>query len=76
MLPKALRDRLNLKAGAQLRAEVVAGRIELTPVADERQPGITRKGGIAVLSRSGVPVDAAAAIAGEREDSEGRGLKR
>jgi AbrB family looped-hinge helix DNA binding protein len=33
VLPKSARERLNLRGGAQLRADVVAGRIELVPVA-------------------------------------------
>lgn len=76
VLPKAVRERLNLTAGANLRAEVVAGRIELTPVADAQKVELTRKAGIAVLKRTGAKADAAAAIASEREALEERALRR
>lgn len=76
VLPKAVRERLNLTAGANLRAEVVAGHIELTPVADAQKAELTRKAGIAVLKRTGVKADAAAAIASEREALEERALRR
>lgn len=74
VLPKAVRARLNLRGGARLRADVVAGRLELVPVSAE---GVFRKkSGIAVLARTGAKVDAAAALAAERSEQEGRGLRR
>lgn len=76
VLPKAVRERLNLGAGANLRAEVVAGRIELTPVAGKQKAVLTRKAGITVLKRVGAKADAAAAVAAEREALEERALRR
>ena len=76
VLPKAIRERLNLAAGASLRAEVVAGHIELTPTAGAQKTVLTRKGGITVLKRAGTKVDAAAAVAAEREALEERALRR
>lgn len=76
VLPRDLRNRLNLRGGARLRADVVAGHIELVPVAAEDAGVVVRKGGIAVLKRTGVAADAAAAVVGERAAQEGRGLRR
>jgi AbrB family looped-hinge helix DNA binding protein len=76
VLPKAVRERLNLTGGASLRAEVVAGHIELTPIADNEQAVLTRKGNITVLKRTGSPVDAGAAVAAEREALEERASRR
>lgn len=67
VLPKPLRERLNLEAGDRLQVEVVAGRIELTPISGARKPVLVRKGGITVVARTGANVDAAAAVAAERE---------
>lgn len=47
VLPKALRDQLQLKAGAKLRAEVVGGRIELTPEDDDCE--LVEKNGLWVI---------------------------
>lgn len=77
VIPKEVRRRLNLRGGAQLRAAVVAGRIELTPVEDDGEDGqLTRKQGIAVLKRTGNQVDTAAAIEEERNLQAGRGVRR
>jgi len=76
VLPKAVRERLNLTGGANLRAEVVAGRIELTPVAGSQEAVLARKGGVTVLKRTGAKVDAAAAVTTEREALEERALRR
>jgi AbrB family looped-hinge helix DNA binding protein len=76
VLPKAMRERLSLAAGSILRAEVVAGRIELTPVAARAKAALATKAGITVLKRSGAKVDAAAAVAAEREALEERALRR
>lgn len=76
VLPRALRERLNLRGGAQLRADVVAGHIELVPVAAEDAAVVVKKGGLVVLKRTGVVTDAAAAVMSERAAQEGRGLRR
>lgn len=76
VLPKAVRELLNLRAGANLRAEVVAGHIELTPVADVPKAALQRKAGIMVLKRTGAKADAAAAVAGERQALEERARRR
>lgn len=76
VLPKALRESLHLTGGANLRAEVVAGRIELTPIAGAQEAVLTRKAGIKVLKRVGAKADAAAAVAAEREALEERALRR
>lgn len=76
VLPKSIRERLNLAKGASMRAEVVAGRIELTPVESAGETGLSRKAGIAVLRRTGAKADAAAAVAAERDAQAGRGSRR
>ncbi|MEO6080175.1 MAG: AbrB/MazE/SpoVT family DNA-binding domain-containing protein [Steroidobacteraceae bacterium] len=76
VLPRILRERLNLRGGARLRADVVAGHIELVPVAAVENGVVLRKGGIAVLKRTGLAADAAAAVAAERATQEGRGMRR
>jgi AbrB family looped-hinge helix DNA binding protein len=76
VLPKSLRERLSLKGGATLNAEVVSGRVELTPVDATESLPLLRKRGILVLPRAGAPVDAGAAVAAERDDQEERGLRR
>lgn len=76
VLPKAVRERLNLRGGASFRAEVVAGHVELTPVGDEAEAVLTRKSGVMVLKRTGAKVDAAAAVAAERQAQEERGGRR
>jgi AbrB family looped-hinge helix DNA binding protein len=76
VLPKALRQRLNLRGGARLRADVVGGHIELVPVSIAGADVTTAKSGILVLKRTGAKSDAAAAVAAERLDQEERGLRR
>jgi len=76
VLPKEVRQRLNLHGGARLRASVVAGRVELLPISDEDQPATKRKSGMLVLASTGRAVDAAEAVAAERADQEGRGVTR
>ena len=76
VLPKAIRDRLNLANGASMRAEVVAGRIELTPVESVGETGLSRKAGITVLKRTGAKADAAAAVSAERDAQAERGSRR
>jgi AbrB family looped-hinge helix DNA binding protein len=76
VLPKALRERLNLVGGARLRASVVAGRVELVPVESEEQPVICTVDGMKVIAATGRSMSAAAAIDAERTDAETRGLRR
>lgn len=67
LLPTAVRRRLNLRPGAKLMLDVVAGRIELTP-ADSPDAGFTTAAsGRQVLARTGEPLDAAAAVRAERQ---------
>jgi bifunctional DNA-binding transcriptional regulator/antitoxin component of YhaV-PrlF toxin-antitoxin module len=76
VLPKAVRVLLNLSRGAMLRAEVIAGRIELVPVSEHGSDVVVKRGGVSVLKRTGRKVDAAAAVADERAAQEGRGTRR
>lgn len=72
VVPKWVRRQLNLSGGDRLQAAVVGGRIELTPVGGAKEPTLARKAGIMVLGRTGASVDAAAAVAAEREALAGR----
>jgi AbrB family looped-hinge helix DNA binding protein len=65
VLPKAMRERLHLSAGTQLRAQIVADKIELTPQPDT-DVRIERRGKRLVIV-GGPPFDAVAAIKADRE---------
>lgn len=66
VLPKAMRDRLHLRAGTRLKAEMMADRIERTPEADA-DVRIERRGKRMVIV--GGPVfNAADAIKADREE--------
>jgi AbrB family looped-hinge helix DNA binding protein len=76
VLPKTIRERLNLHAGSAFRVDVVAGHIELTPGEEEQPDTLRKKGGIKVLRRRGVTADAASAVRAERDSRQERGLKQ
>jgi AbrB family looped-hinge helix DNA binding protein len=65
ILPKAMRDRLHLSAGTRLKADIVADKIELTPVPDANVR-IERRGKRLVIV-GGPPFDDDAAIKADRE---------
>jgi AbrB family looped-hinge helix DNA binding protein len=75
ILPKAMRERLHLRAGSRLNLEIVADRIELTPAPDTDLK-LVRKGQRLVLARTGVPFDAAAAVRADHEALAARGARR
>lgn len=70
VLPKAFRERLHLRAGDKLSADVVADRIELTPVPDEHVK-LVRKGKRLVMVGAG-PVSVVDAVKAAREEYEER----
>lgn len=72
VLPKALREQLNLKGGARFAAEIVAGRIELTPADDDVQ--LVEVDGMLVIRAPRSTVGAAEAIRADREEQARRGL--
>lgn len=76
VLPKALRERLNLKGSARFAAEIVAGRIELTLADDDCEVVVTEDGFKAIRFRGETQVDAAAAVREDREEQAQRGLRR
>lgn len=75
IIPKAMRERLHLRAGSELQAELIADRIELTPASDP-QARLVRKGKRLVFAKTGVPFDSAAAVRAEHEAMAARGARR
>jgi AbrB family looped-hinge helix DNA binding protein len=75
VLPKAVRERLHLRAGSKLNLEIIADKIELTPAADTDRK-LVRKGKRLVLVKTGVPYDAAAAVRADHEALAARGARR
>jgi AbrB family looped-hinge helix DNA binding protein len=76
VLPKSIRERLNLTSGIQLEARVIGGHIELTPVDAEEATRLVRKRGILVIKGEGVARNAGVAVAAERDSMEERGTRR
>ncbi len=78
VLPSAVRRALNLTAGTRFRLDVVAQRIELTPVpdADPDTCLLVVPGKRTVLRPTGKPSDAAAAVRAERDGQAGRASRR
>ena len=68
VLPKAMRDRLHLRAGSKLSADVIADKIELTPEPNENVR-LVRKGKRMVLAGVRTSGDI---VEGLREDREER----
>ena len=66
VLPKAMRERLHLRKGAKLRADVIGDKIELTPEPDA-DVRIERRGKLMVIV-GGPPFDAVAAIKADRDE--------
>lgn len=75
VLPKSIRDRLHLRTGSILEAEIVSDKIQLTPAANS-DVKMVRKGKRLVLAKTGVPFDAATAIQAEHHSMETLGTKR
>lgn len=76
VLPKPLRERLNLRAGTRFRASGFADRLELAPIADGTDPAVKTKGGVTVLAATGKLADTAVAVAAERTAQAMRGCER
>ena len=76
VLPKPLREKMNLHTGSRLRAEIVADRLELTPLPGDDGVVLKQRSGILVVARTGRKVDAASAVRAIRDEMEERGLKR
>jgi AbrB family looped-hinge helix DNA binding protein len=72
VLPSAVRRLLNLTAGSRLTLDVVAQRIELTPLPDTHDALKIVPGKRTVLRPAGRSFDAAAAVRAER-DAQARG---
>ena len=66
VLPKSIRDRLHLRAGTKLRADIVADKIELTPQPDA-DVRIERRGKRMVIV-GGPAFDARTAIKADRDE--------
>jgi AbrB family looped-hinge helix DNA binding protein len=73
VLPKEVRNRLNLGPGTRLMLDVVAQRIELTPQPQADAELVVTPGKRTVLRPTGKAFDAAAATRAEREAQARRG---
>lgn len=71
VLPKALREKLNLKGGSRFTVEIVAGRIELTPQDDDVQ--LVEVDGLWVVRAPRSTVGVAEAVRADREEQARRG---
>ena len=75
VLPKEVRNRLNLGPGTRLMLDVVAQRIELTPQPQADAELVVTPGKRTVLRPTGKAFDAAAATRAEREAQARRGSR-
>ena len=75
VLPKEVRNRLNLGPGTRLMLDVVAQRIELTPQPQAAAELVVTPGKRTVLRPTGKAFDAAAATRAEREAQARRGSR-
>lgn len=75
VLPKFMRERLHLRAGSKMKADVIGDRIELTPEADEGVK-LVRKGKMLVISGLGKSFGAVAAIKAAREERDEQLVRR
>ncbi len=67
ILPKAIRDRLHLRAGSKVKVDVIADKIELTPQPDENVR-LVRKGKRLIVIGVKGPFDAVEAIKAVRDE--------
>lgn len=67
ILPKAIRDRLHLRAGSKMKVDVIADKIELTPQPDENVR-LVRKGKRLIVIGVKGPFDAVEAIKAVRDE--------
>ena len=67
ILPKAIRDRLHLRAGSKMKVDVIADKIELTPQPDENVR-LVRKGKRLIVIGVKGPFDAVEAIKAARDE--------
>jgi AbrB family looped-hinge helix DNA binding protein len=75
VLPKQVRNRLNLGPGTRLLLDVVAHRIELTPQPQDDAERVVTAGKRTVLRPTGKAFDATSATHAEREAQAGRGSR-
>lgn len=70
VLPKSVRERLQVDGPARFRSEVIGNKVELTLVQDPKAkaPPLHKKRGLLVVACGGKPVDVVEAIRKTRED--------
>ncbi len=76
VIPKELRTTLHLEQSASFRAEVVGGRLELTPIVAEPELTVIQKHGLPVIAKTGERFSAAEAIRQTRGEREKTMLQR
>lgn len=75
VLPRQVREKLHLHAGSKLSLSVVAGKVELTPQA-EQLASVVRKGRRLVIEGIEAPFDAASAVKNLREERNEKLVRR
>ncbi len=75
VLPRQVREKLPPHAGSKLSLAVIAGKVELTPQA-EQLASVVRKGRRLVIDGIEAPFDAAAAVKSSREEHDEKLVRR
>jgi len=70
VLPKPIRQRLGLKGGAVLSAEIIGERLQLTPLDATPRQKLKKKAGLLVVAATGRKSDVSEALQQMREDRE------
>ena len=69
VLPKAVRDRFNLRKGSKIELQTVGDHVELKPVVEEEEVTLLEKNGRLIIpASSDETFDAAEAVRADREE--------
>lgn len=76
ILPKRMRDSMHLAAGSRLEAELIGGRLQISPEEEEDPPFEVVDGITVIKGGRPIPGGAAAAVRRERDAQARRALRR
>lgn len=76
ILPKRLRDSMHLTPGSKLEAELIGGRLQISPEEEEDPPFEVVDGITVIKGGRPIPGGAAAAVRRERDAQAKRALRR